>query len=93
MNPLEELRAEYRRALPPKLEELKSLLRAGRFAELRRALHTLAGSAGSFGLKGVSAAARDAEACLEQDKTPDAAASAEIGRLIDVICSTAASGR
>lgn len=69
MNPLraefDALLAEYRRELPPKLARLEEHFAAGRFTELRRELHTLAGSAGTFGLPQVGEAARAAEDYLE----------------------------
>ena len=64
MNPLEELHAEYRRELPQKLERLSALWHARDIPRLRSALHNLIGSAGTFGLHGVSAAAREADAYL-----------------------------
>ena len=79
MNPLEELQAEYRAELPAKLAHLKALLAAGRWKELQRALHTLAGSAGTFGLPAVGDAAREAEACCESGET------ARLAGLIDAI--------
>jgi HPt (histidine-containing phosphotransfer) domain-containing protein len=69
MNPLDELRAEYRAELPGKLAHLKALLAQNRLKELHRALHTLAGSAGTFGLPAVGEAARAAEAHIESGKT------------------------
>ncbi len=69
MNPLmrefDALLAEYRRELPPKLARLEEHFAAGRFTELRRELHTIAGSAGTFGLPQVGEAARVAEDYLE----------------------------
>jgi len=79
MNPLDELRAEYRAELPAKLAHLKALLAQSRLKELHRALHTLAGSAGTFGLPAVGAAAREAEACCESGET------ARLPALIDAI--------
>jgi HPt (histidine-containing phosphotransfer) domain-containing protein len=68
VSPREELEAElaaqlseYRAALPSKLERIESLAAAGDLKALARELHTLAGSAGTFGLPKVSAAARAAE--------------------------------
>ncbi|MGH8689487.1 MAG: Hpt domain-containing protein, partial [Burkholderiales bacterium] len=65
MNPLraefDAIIAEYRATLPQKVSRLEQLLEAGSIAELRRELHTLAGSAGTFGLPQVGAAARAAE--------------------------------
>lgn len=64
MNPLEELSAGYRRELPQKLERLTALWHARDIPRLQSALHSLMGSAGTFGLPEVSAAAREAEAYL-----------------------------
>ncbi len=83
MNPLEELRAEYRAELPAKLAHIKGLLHEGRIKELHRALHTLAGSAGTFGLPAVSEAAREAEACCEAGRTE------RLAVLIDAIAGVA----
>lgn len=55
--------AEYRRQAPGMLERVQRLWargEAGR-AELLKELHTIAGSAGSFGLDGLGEAARAAE--------------------------------
>ena len=79
MNPLDELRAEYRAELPAKLAHLKELLNQGRLKELHRALHSLAGSAGTFGLPAVGDAAREAEACCESGRTE------RLASLIDAI--------
>lgn len=74
MNPLraqfDALIAEYRAELPAKIAQMEALWSAGRIAELKRVLHTLAGSAGTFGLPEVGDAARAAEECLVDD--PDA---------------------
>ena len=64
MDPLEELNAEYRRELPRKLERLTALWHARDIPRLQEALHGLIGSAGTFGLPRLSAAAREAEAYL-----------------------------
>ena len=61
---LEELRLEYRGSLPGKLERIDAALAAGRLADLARELHTLGGSAGTFGLPKLGEAARAAEAHL-----------------------------
>ena len=70
---LEALRAEYRADLRPKVESLEALrgsLAAGAapasgMQELYRGLHSIAGSAKTFGLPEVSEAARAAERFLE----------------------------
>lgn len=76
MNPLraqfDALLAQYRRELPARIAALEALLAAGRLDELRRALHRLAGSAGTFGLPQVGEAARAAEESLVPEN-PDAA--------------------
>lgn len=84
MNPLDELRAEYRAELPAKLAHLRELLTKGQLKDLHRALHTLAGSAGTFGLPAVGEAAREAEACCEAGHAERLAA------LIDAIGAKAA---
>lgn len=60
------LRSEYRAALPARLERIDSLLAAGRLKELERELHTLAGSAGTFGLAAVATAASAAQELLAE---------------------------
>lgn len=68
VNPLraefDALLAEYRRDLLPKLARLEEHLAAGRLAELTRELHTLAGSAGTFGMPRLGEAALAAESYL-----------------------------
>jgi HPt (histidine-containing phosphotransfer) domain-containing protein len=92
VNPLDELRAEYRRELPAKVERLNALWSARQVPELHRALHTLAGSAGSFGLREVSEAAREAEHYLDAcGAALDAGQQAGFQLLFDAICSKAAS--
>jgi HPt (histidine-containing phosphotransfer) domain-containing protein len=69
---LAEMQAEYRLALPMKFAEIESLWQrvtageapAAKFEELSRLTHTIAGSAGTFGLMAVSAAARALEVAL-----------------------------
>lgn len=69
---LAELHTEYQLALPMKLAEMESLwqrVEAGEapalpFAEMHRVAHTIAGSAGTFGLTAVSVAARALEVAL-----------------------------
>lgn len=70
---MEELSAEYRGSLPGKLAEIDVLWAAlgggtepvARLAELRRLLHTIAGSARTFGLGEVSTTAKAAETFLD----------------------------
>ena len=76
------LLAEYRRDLPQTLARIEALLAGGRFTELRRALHTLAGSAGTYGLPGVGQAAAAAEAQLEAGSPLDAARRTDLERLV-----------
>lgn len=64
-------RVDYRRALPDKLAQLQAqwnAVAAGaatpRLGELERLAHTLAGTAGTFGLQEVSLAARSLELLL-----------------------------
>ncbi len=94
---LEAHRAEYRRDLPAKLGALGELWRGlasgalspGRLAELHRELHTLAGTARTFGVAGVSEAAAAAESLLEpycrRSRLPGAAKRAELERLLDAL--------
>lgn len=90
MNPLEALSAEYRRELPAKLQEISDLWTTRRMKELHRALHTLAGSAGTFGMPELSATAREAEDYLEAcGLAPDTSQQAGFQRLFEAICSRA----
>jgi HPt (histidine-containing phosphotransfer) domain-containing protein len=67
------LRAEFRGSMPAKIVRLRSLWArvdceapdADALGILRRELHTMAGSAGSFGLPQVSTAAAAAEQALD----------------------------
>ena len=69
----QKLRAEYRGSLPAKLRRLRSLWQRIDCEEpdpdaleiLKREIHTMAGSAGSFGLPVVSKAAAACEDALE----------------------------
>ena len=89
----QELRAEYRRGIPAKLDRLEALWSLilkeiaddERLKQLRRELHTIAGSAGTFGLPHVGDAARAAETCLGTAAgaaSLDAAQRAEFARLL-----------
>jgi len=70
---LAELAAEYRSNLTPRLDALEALHAelaagqgdAGRIQDLRRELHTIAGSAKTFGLPAVTDAARAGERFLD----------------------------
>ncbi len=98
---IEALRAEYRAGLPDKLAELDGLWRGlasgamqpGRLADLRRGLHSLAGSARTFGVAGVGEAAAAAESWLEpycnRGAVPGPAEQAEFRRLLDALKQTA----
>ena len=91
-SPLDELRAEYRRELPAKLDKLNALWSARQLPELHRALHTLAGSAGTFGLRELGESAREAETYLDAcGPALDARQQAGFQRLLETICSRAAS--
>ncbi len=64
--------AEYGASLPAKLDELQAMWLATRnggapepLDQLRRALHTMAGTAGTFGLRAVMDSARAAESFIE----------------------------
>ena len=83
---LEALRLEYRARLPGKLERIDALLAAGRIADLARELHTLGGSAGTFGLPKLGAAARAAEAHLAScGPQLDSRSRAELERLLAIL--------
>lgn len=80
---LEALRAEYRASLGPRIARLRALIAeaaggesAARMSELRRELHTIAGSAKTFGLPAATNAARAAETYLQARAFPEAAPSA-----------------
>jgi HPt (histidine-containing phosphotransfer) domain-containing protein len=93
----DELRAEYRSEMPAKLARLDALwsrVAAGTAddaerAELRRALHTIAGSASSFGLPEIGDAARAAENFLESTSDLGAEQRAEFARLLGELRSAA----
>ena len=69
---LAEAGAEYRRTLPGRIEEIevlwlakaKGTLSEEKLEELRRLIHTIAGSARTFGLPAVSEAARALEMAI-----------------------------
>ena len=83
---LDSLFAEYRSALPDKLARFDALLAAGRTAELGRELHTLGGSAGTFGLPKLGEAARAAEAHLAAcGNMLDPGQRAELDRLLAIV--------
>ena len=76
----EALRTDYRKSMPAKLDRIEALWELilkgmqddTRLAQLKKELHTIAGSAGTFGLPQVGSAARAAEECLGE--AADAAA-------------------
>ena len=70
----ERLRREYLEEMPARLEALDAALRAGDEAALRTGLHQLAGSGGSHGFPGISAAARELERELPTATPGDSAA-------------------
>ena len=83
---IDALAAEYRRALPQRLGQLEVLLADARLAELERELHTLAGSAGTFGLPRLGQAAGAAEAYLAScGARLDDAQRAELKRLLALL--------
>jgi len=83
---LDALVAEYRRELPQKLAHLDALLAEARLARLKRELHTLAGSAGTFGMPRLGEAALAAEAYLDScGSRVDDAQRAELGRLLALL--------
>jgi HPt (histidine-containing phosphotransfer) domain-containing protein len=83
---LEELAAEYRSALPRRLARLEELAAGARREELARELHSLAGSAGTFGLPRLGEAARAAEAHLDGcGARLDEAQRAELARLLALV--------
>lgn len=63
---LAELRLAFVRRLPGQLARFESLLEASSLAELEREVHSLAGSAGSFGYPDIGRAARGLEDLLRQ---------------------------
>lgn len=77
-DPFAELRAQYRAALPARLQAIERLraglaagtLPAARRSELHREVHSIAGSGRTFGLPELSTAASAAEALLEQPGEP-----------------------
>jgi len=99
---LEAISAEYRRELPARLERVDRLWRdlasrgtgTKRITELLRELHSIAGTARTFGVAGVSEAATEAESFLEpfasQGKLPPAARRAEFDRLLGSLKKAAA---
>jgi HPt (histidine-containing phosphotransfer) domain-containing protein len=95
---LDALNAEYRSGLPAKLVEIDALWAksSGTDATLLRALHSMAGSAKTFGVKGVSEAAAAAEHYLapfcERSKVPDSAQRAEFERLLGALKRVATDG-
>jgi len=95
---LEALNAEYRAGLPAKLAEIDALWTKspGDGAALLRALHSMAGSARTFGVKGVSEAAAAAEHYLapfcESGTEPKAAQRNEFERLLQELRRVAAGG-
>jgi chemotaxis protein histidine kinase CheA len=102
---VEAMAQEYRAALPAMLVELDRLRQAARqesaasqslpaLLALRRALHSLAGAAGTFGLAGLTDAARAAERfldpCCDGGSALGPADHAALERLLDAVRSAAA---
>jgi len=87
----DELRAEYRRTMPEKLRRMEkfwaivggSKAVGPALGELCRELHTIAGSAGSFGLPDLSKAALAAENHLVASSSIGAAERATMDRLLE----------
>lgn len=83
---LDALLAEYRRDVPKKIARLQELSSNERLPEVLRELHTLAGSAGTFGLPRLGAAARAAETHLVSCGTRlDGVQRAELDRLLGIL--------
>jgi HPt (histidine-containing phosphotransfer) domain-containing protein len=94
---LDALGADYRDRLPEKVAAIRCLWRdlmngilpPAALTDLRRELHTLAGSARTFGVARVSELAAAAEMVIEpfweQDSLPDPAGAAELTRLLDAL--------
>lgn len=94
---LAKLSAEYRSGLPGKLAEIDALGQAviggganmELLADLQRKLHTLAGSAKTFGFPAVSTAARAAENFLDpicdSGAMPGDAERGSLGTLLDAL--------
>ena len=101
---LEAIRADYRRDLPAKLAKIDNLwgeiagggANPAGLAELVRELHTIAGSAKTFGVAGVSEAAAAAESYLEplsrKRKPPNARQLAGFTPLLDALKQAAGPG-
>ena len=95
------LGAEYRRTLPAKLDEIDALWRnlasgaaaPARLVDLQRALHTIAGTARTLGVAGVSEAAAAAEAAVEphagRGKLPPAAGRKKLEDLLAALRASA----
>jgi chemotaxis protein histidine kinase CheA len=90
----QKLRTEFRGSLPAKLKRMRSLWEridceepdADALEILKRELHTMAGSGGSFGLPQVSkaaAAAEDALGGLKEGSRPGIKRSAQFRALLD----------
>ena len=90
----QKLRTEFRGSLPAKLRRLRSLWEridceapdADALEILKREIHTMAGSAGSFGLPQVSKVAAAAEEALDGLKAgarPGAKRATKFGALLD----------
>lgn len=99
---LDALSAEYRSRLPAKLAEIHALwfdlasgaIPAARVIDLRRELHSIAGSAKTFGVAAVGEIAAAAESLLDpfwqHGALPEPAGRAELTRLIDALQRAAA---
>ena len=94
---LEAMSAEYRAALPARLaeiEQLGALATSETPIQLRRLLHTIAGSAATFGLPALTQASREAEYFLDdccQAGTPlPQESQMRLGQLLEAVQQAAA---
>lgn len=93
---MQRFRQDFAAQLPARLQEAQQLLAACRAApadgdrlrELHRCIHKLAGSAGTFGMRDVSAQAREIEDALDvlsAQEGRDAAAFDRVGVLMEAV--------
>ncbi|GIX35958.1 MAG: hypothetical protein KatS3mg126_1737 [Lysobacteraceae bacterium] len=93
--PLEQLRLRYARRLEELGAEIEALFERGEVQALLQRLHTLKGSAGTFGFAEVSAAAAELEAVLRATSPPPGAEQQAHDRLVAALreaCATAGAG-
>jgi HPt (histidine-containing phosphotransfer) domain-containing protein len=101
---LAEAKAEYRRTLPGKLAQIESLwfaringtLPPEEFAGLQRLVHTIAGSAKTFGLPAVGDAARALELAISPSDSPagpmPADEAARVRKLVEALRQSGSNG-